>query len=823
MIFHHYLLYLSLFLWIIPVLSQLCPNLCSGHGQCSGDAQLRCQCHEGWYGNDCSLRECPKAGAWIGYSNSIDNVHNILAECSNMGKCDSNTGKCTCNPGFEGAACEKLSCPGSPKCGEFGRCISLRQAGMGYDGIRLVNPSVNYNQWDSDRIFGCLCDYGYNGYDCTLKQCPKGDDPVTPGVPEIQTIHCTCTSGFCQEGGYFTVTFGGRTTRVLHNAVATIAEESTLSLSGSGSAPGESMESRLQALRDIPTFSSIEYAWGNEACGPNNRIAITFFNSVGNVPPLVVTPGTLKDITGETAFVYVDLTQEATTESITCSGRGACGTTSGTCTCYVGYYPSDGNGNPGTIPDCGSPIAPDGTLADMSKCSVPDCSGHGTCINQNGIFRCKCFPGFTNPRCTDRTCPRGPAWFDEPTSDKVAHAPVECSNAGSCNRLTGQCSCRPGFTGSACDRLRCPTDDSSTICSGHGVCLSLREMVKRSSFDGVRKGNREIQELTCGLTSGTFTIASNHAISPPIGYDASLSALKTALEDLPGIIAVSVRSDPITATSICNAPDGSPVKTRITFLERDDNVPLLELDYNIAHGNMDIIEITQGNMVTYGSDVDNPATWDADSFYGCHCDGMPNWNMTNGEYGDQAQWYGNTCSSRRCAVGSDPLITLPSGMNKLSSEIQSIYCQADDGILSITFRGQTTERINYNDNEQTLKSKLEKLKSIGIVTITMDPPGKLCSYAGTTTWIHFRTELGDVPDLLLDTFLMPTESTVTLTEETKGATNNVLECAGRGKCDTSSGLCVCFDGWYSSNGTGFPGQRGDCGHYDVTGYKNPGF
>lgn len=801
------------------VYGQLCPNLCSGHGQCSGDAQLRCQCHEGWYGNDCSLRECPKAGAWIGYTKESDNVHSIPVECSRMGTCDRNSGKCSCFPGFIGAACEKLTCPGSPTCGEFGRCITLRQAGLGYDGIRLVNPSVNYNQWDSDRIYGCLCDYGYTGYDCTLKQCPKGDDPVTPGVPEIQTITCTCSSGFCQDGGYFTVTFGGRTTRVLHNAVATIAQESSLSLTGSGSARGESVESRLQALIDVPTFSSVEYAWGTEACGPNNQIKVTFLNSAGNVPPLVVTSGSLKDITGEAAYLVVDLTQEATTEHITCSGRGSCGTTSGTCSCYVGYYPSDGNGNRGTIPDCGSPIAADGSLAVTTTCSVPDCSSHGTCMNYNGVFRCKCYPGYTNPRCTDRTCPRGPAWFDEPTSETVAHVPVECSNAGACNRMTGTCTCRPGFTGAACDRLRCPSEDSSHACSGHGVCLSLREMVKRSSFDGERSGTREIQELTCGLTTGTFTLSINHAESSPIPYDATLSTLKSILEELPGIIAVSVRSLPYTASSICVSPGNVPVTTEIVFTEQDEDIPLLELDYNPAHGSMTITEITKGNMVTYGSNVDNPATWDADSIYGCHCDGTPYWNATDKTNGDASRWYGSMCNLRRCAMGSDPLITLSPGIPKLSSEVQSLFCQADDGMFRLKFRGHTTVYINYNDNEQTVQSKLENLPSIGRVSVTMDLPGKVCSYMGTTTSIQFRTELGDVPEFIMDKYYMPTGSILTVTEDVKGASDNVVECAGRGKCDTGSGLCTCFSGWYSSNGTGFPGSRGDCGHYDVTGYK----
>jgi hypothetical protein len=38
----------------------------------------------------------------------------------------------------------------------------------------------SYNTiWDSFRIFGCKCDDGYTGVDCSLRECPVGDDPMT--------------------------------------------------------------------------------------------------------------------------------------------------------------------------------------------------------------------------------------------------------------------------------------------------------------------------------------------------------------------------------------------------------------------------------------------------------------------------------------------------------------------------------------------------------------------------------------------------------------------------------------------------------------------
>lgn len=41
-----------------------------------------------------------------------------------------------------------------------------------------ANPN-NPLTWDGNRIYGCKCDSGFTGYDCSLKVCPKGDDPGT--------------------------------------------------------------------------------------------------------------------------------------------------------------------------------------------------------------------------------------------------------------------------------------------------------------------------------------------------------------------------------------------------------------------------------------------------------------------------------------------------------------------------------------------------------------------------------------------------------------------------------------------------------------------
>ncbi len=67
----------------------------------------------------------------------------------------------------------------------------------------------------------------------------------------------------------------------------------------------------------------------------------------------------------------------------------------------------------------------------------------------------------------------GPAYFDEPTTATRSHQPVECSGNGLCNRRSGVCACRPGFTGTACQIKDCERSISHVACSGHGTCMSI--------------------------------------------------------------------------------------------------------------------------------------------------------------------------------------------------------------------------------------------------------------------------------------------------------------------------------------------------------------
>lgn len=102
------------------------------------------------------------------------------------------------------------------------------------------------------------------------------------------------------------------------------------------------------------------------------------------------------------------------------------------------------------------------------------CNGRGVC---DKFSRCSCSDGFQGADCSERICPFNIAWTDNAVGIDKAHNLAECSNRGICERSSGKCTCMPGFTGSACERLDCYRD-----CSGRGICYTMEDFALRTRF-----------------------------------------------------------------------------------------------------------------------------------------------------------------------------------------------------------------------------------------------------------------------------------------------------------------------------------------------------
>jgi len=120
---------------------------------------------------------------------TFDNQH-AYRECGGRGLCDRSTGECKCFPSFTGEGCRRTTCPND--CSGHGQCRTdansfyfLGQTPTAPYGSNIpayskaAGASTWGIHWPWLKYQQCHCDAGYEGDDCSLRQCPKGDDPET--------------------------------------------------------------------------------------------------------------------------------------------------------------------------------------------------------------------------------------------------------------------------------------------------------------------------------------------------------------------------------------------------------------------------------------------------------------------------------------------------------------------------------------------------------------------------------------------------------------------------------------------------------------------
>lgn len=116
-------------------------------------------------------------------------------------------GVCECFAGYEGEACQRASC-GATKCSGRGHCITMADAYLEYTASQAV-MQFPQDSWSNFHTTMCSCYTGFGGPDCSLRLCPKGDDPLTPhtGYFTISVI------SFAPKGttGLFRFAFNGQT------------------------------------------------------------------------------------------------------------------------------------------------------------------------------------------------------------------------------------------------------------------------------------------------------------------------------------------------------------------------------------------------------------------------------------------------------------------------------------------------------------------------------------------------------------------------------------------------------------------------------------
>lgn len=705
-----------------------CPNSCLGRGRC--DATGSCHCWKPYTGSDCSLRTCPTGRAWVDFATANNVAHGTFV-CSNMGMCNPENGRCVCREGFEGHNCARLKCPvnadTSIECSGNGHCMSMRMAAKTQNDVTLFR-SIEYTNWEADMLWGCVCNYGWTGHDCSLKTCATGDDPVTNTntADEIQLIDCAA------NGGTFKIKYRDQIT-------AALAWDATAA----------TVKAELEKISWLSEGVTVAHVAGTTACAASGAaLSITFTHQPGDLPALVlIKTGLTKSTSGSVVLNTISSGAQNTygtgtatitsvdgnRENVECSNQGTCNELTGSCTCRTGFESSNGKSNgqlgeAGKRGDCGyrSTVT---TTCDTDDETLTKCYNvGGQCINDDNLAaRCDCIlptttqAGYGGHMCRTIKCPIGKVWFAEPiTGTRRDNSYAECSGAGVCDRLSGVCTCEIWAAGRACDKMAC-TVTGATQCSGQGQCLSISEWAPHSRDEA---------------------------------------------GDLRGV----------------------------TYTETD-------------------------------------TTWDANRIYACMC----NRKIYKGpKTGNVVDVFGYACSRHICPHGDIP------DTIRQYNEIQNLYCKADGGTLKLTFRGETTRPIAYNavalesgedtssasgtGYRESVQKKLHELVEItevchndvcSGVTVSYDTGSAICSSSGVTTSFTFTSEFGDLPPLVIDasSLTISSGSVETKIYEYVKGTKEMLECSGRGLCDTMKGSCKCHTGYISSDGEGNIGQRGDCGAY----------
>jgi len=290
------------------------------------------------------------------------------------------------------------------------------------------------------------------------------------------------------------------------------------------------------------------------------------------------------------------------------------------------------------------------------------CSGHGECGTND---QCTCYRNWRGNDCSERTCQYGVAFVDTAQGDldhdgavgdskplnggasiqavktqwapsstggtfeerfiglaaEEAHAYMECSNKGLCDRSSGECVCFDGYEGSACQRTVCHNS-----CSGHGICRNIVDKTNSLSttakmdyqlWDGLKnqacvcdpgyagvdcrerlcpKGADplddgkvyEVQTVTVGVTGtpgGTFKLSYTDVFGETwvttaitLGTTDNSADVKTALKGIPN----SVIEDVGVTWADYNTGKGG-VYT-VTFTHNAGNLNLIEVDGSAVTG-----------------------------------------------------------------------------------------------------------------------------------------------------------------------------------------------------------------------------------------------
>ena len=379
--------------------------------------------------------------------------------------------------------------------------MSMKMAAKTQNDVTLFR-SIDYTNWEADMFYGCVCSPGWRGHDCSLRRCPTGDDPLTntSRLDEIQLIDCKA------NGGTFKIKYRDQITDALSYA-----------------ATASDIEAALKTITWLREGITVAHNGGSAVCSATGAsVSVTFTHQPGDLPALVLLSSGLTISSGSVvlnniargpnAYGSSTITSvDGNRENVECNNQGTCDETTGICTCRIGFGSSNGKlnlqvGEPGYRGDCGYRSTITTTCDTDDETSTKCYSLGGSCMNDDTYeARCSCIPptttqpGYGGHMCRQVKCPVGKVWFAEALSSTERDTSyAECSGAGTCDRLSGDCTCEIWAAGKACEKMACVVT-GKTLCSGQGQCLAISQWAPHS-----RDENGNLRGITYTETDTTW-------------------------------------------------------------------------------------------------------------------------------------------------------------------------------------------------------------------------------------------------------------------------------------------------------------------------------
>lgn len=265
------------------------------------------------------------------------------AECSNTGKCNRNSGECECFDGYEGSACQRRQCPSKVSgvtCSGHGICmISTAYA---------KEQGSTYYGWELDKFLMCKCDDGYEGVDCSLRQCPYGFDPVMYSGMTMKYDIDKENANKLKNDFYFQINYDGRT----YNTPVIFALKPEIMCPGGNKDSSEVamyQEEIKTAIQSIPPLSQsrVIITCGSSDSDPSTGIINQIEIIVDATDPRLFIVSTIKAeassslnfgvLNGKIIDNNGKEINNVNDKATLCSSRGLCDASTGLCNCFEGY------------------------------------------------------------------------------------------------------------------------------------------------------------------------------------------------------------------------------------------------------------------------------------------------------------------------------------------------------------------------------------------------------------------------------------------------------------------------------------------------------